>query len=124
VNTEVNENWIERLGFRQYGIDTIVVSEVAFPPKLIMLMGEWRDSYRSVFETLMLITNGGQYGILITGPDLHKVAKISIPAVFLAVKFLVAQEWIIKEKNNTPGNPNIYFINTDKVKEFAGKANI
>jgi predicted transcriptional regulator len=121
---EVPSSWMERVGFRQYGVDSIVASEVVFPPKLLLVMQEWRDSYRSVFETLMLITNCGQYGILITGPELHKVAKVSVPAVFIATKFLEEQQWVIKEKNNAPGNPNIYFVNTDKIKEYAGDAKV
>lgn len=119
-----SNSWIERFGFRQYGVDSITATEVTFPPKLIRLMGEWRDSYRSIFESLMVITNCGQYGILITGPELHKFARVSIPAVFIAIKFLVSEEWVIKAKNNTPGNPNIYFINVDKIKEFSGEVKV
>jgi hypothetical protein len=118
---EVIDSWIEKLGFKEYSRDVITASAVSLPPKLIIMMNEWRDSYRSVFETLMLLTNGGQYGILITGPELHQVAKISIPTVFLAIRFLVAENWLIKEKNGTAGNPNIYFINVDKVRELAGE---
>ncbi|MFA5037945.1 MAG: hypothetical protein WC479_12310 [Candidatus Izemoplasmatales bacterium] len=117
---EVN-NLISSIGFKQYRVDPIEVSEVTLPPKLLREMLEWKDTHKSVFETLMMLTNCGQYGILITGPELHEIAKVSVPAVFIAIRFLVDGGWITKEKNNTTGNPNIYFINTEKLSEFAGE---
>jgi predicted transcriptional regulator len=121
---DVNESLIATIGFKQYKVDPIVVSEVTFPPKLLWIMLDWKDTYRSVFETLLTLTNGGEYGILITGPELHTLAKVSVPAIFISIRFLVEDGWITKEKNNTTGNPNIYFINTEKMKELAGEMSL
>jgi predicted transcriptional regulator len=121
---EVNESLISSLGFKQYKVDPIEVSEIVLSPKLIMAMLEWKDTHRSVFETLITLTNCGQYGILITGPELHELAKVSVPAVFISIRFLVENGWITKEKNNTTGNPNIYFVNTEKLSEMAGEMSV
>ncbi|MFA5154770.1 MAG: hypothetical protein WC554_19650 [Clostridia bacterium] len=121
---EVNETLISSIGFKQYKVDPIEISEITLPPKLMMMMLDWKDTYKSVFETLMMLTNGGQYGILITGPELHELAKVSVPAVFIAIRFLAEDGWITKEKNNTTGNPNIYFVMTEKIRELAGEMSV
>jgi predicted transcriptional regulator len=121
---EVNETLISSIGFKQYKVDPIEISEITLPPKLMMMMLDWKDTYKSVFETLMMLTNGGQYGILITGPELHELAKVSVPAVFIAIRFLTEDGWITKEKNNTTGNPNIYFVKTEKIRELAGDMSV
>jgi hypothetical protein len=117
-------NMIEQLGYQEYKRDSITMTSVNFPPKLMMLMNNWSDSSRSLFSTLMILTNGGQHGVLITGPELHKVANISVPSVFNALKFLTTENWIIKEKPGISGNPNVYFINVDKIRELAGDVEI
>jgi hypothetical protein len=68
----------------------------------------------------MLLTNSGQNGILITGPQLSKISKVSTPSVFNALRFLLQEGWILKEKYAAAGSPNIIFIDTDNIDKFSG----
>ena len=118
MNSEIS--LVEKVGYVQYGIDHIPISEITMPPKVILEMNNWKDVERIVFETIMLLTNSGQNGILITGPQLSKISKVSTPSVFNALRFLLQEGWILKEKYAAAGSPNIIFIDTNNIDKFSG----
>lgn len=107
-------------GFKQFRVDPLQISEVVLPPNLIIAMISWNNTCRSVFESLYLLTDGGQYGILITGPQLCEFANISLPSVFTASSWLINKGWINKEKHLGAGQPNIFFINLEKLQNISG----
>jgi len=117
----IKDNFIRSIGYKEFNVDPIEPSEITLSPKLIAEMNNWRDSERKVFETILSMTSCGQYGVLITGPELKNIANISLPAVFIAMGFLIKNNWIIREKHQGVGQPNIYYINCDKFKEFIGE---
>ena len=121
---EVQDTLSGKYGFKKYGTDPVDATTINLPPKLIMNMNGWKDSARIVFETLLVLTNGGQQGILITGPQMSEVAELSVPSVFLALRFLLDNNWINKEKYPGYGNPNIIFINNEKIEEISGDISI
>jgi predicted transcriptional regulator len=121
---EVQDTLSGKYGFKKYDADPIKVTTINIPPKLIIEMNNWKDAARIVYETLLVLTNEGQQGILITGPQLSKVTVLSVPSVFNALRFLLDNEWIKKEKYPGYGNPNIIFVNNEQIEKVSGDLNI
>jgi hypothetical protein len=112
---------VEELGYKEYGIDPVKMNMVSLAPKFLTDLLKWKYAQRNIFLALLSLTNSGEYGILITGDDLSNISGISIPSFYAGIQDLILEGWVIRTHQRTVGNPNIYFINIDKMMKYAGE---
>ncbi len=93
-------------------------SPVSYSRLLVDWCFKLTQSKRTVFSTLYLLTNSGKRGVAIKITELQEETDLSQPAIYMALKWLIGSQWIIKKKLRTrTGERNVYFLNKEKLRE-------
>lgn len=102
--------------FKVYGKDVIVVTDFYLPAFIKReMVQEWSPCSARVFETIAMLTNNGEYGVLIKGEELAEESSVGYSTLFQNLKFLIRKKYLLRRRHESAGRPSIFYVNKLKL---------